>query len=131
MNNETEDRDLQRLFRQLRRSEANQSPPFARVCPASTAREGTPLAALWRFALGTALAAAALLVSLAVAFRGPAPAPSQRARQPDAAALAVAALRTVSEWSGESPSLARWVSPTAFLLSPLGAGSTPATSERN
>jgi hypothetical protein len=131
MNNENEDRELQKLFRELRRSEANQSPSFARVCRPSTARERTPPAVLWRYALGTALAAVALFVAATVVFRSPTTMTLPPAGQPDAAALAAAALQTVLTWPDEPPAPARWDSPTAFLLSPLAAGSVPANSGNN
>lgn len=83
---------------------------------------------VWRYALGTALAVAVLVIAATVVFRGPTSIPPEPARQPDAAALAAAALQTVLTWPDESLSLARWDSPTAFLLSPLAAGSVPANS---
>ena len=131
MNNEDEDRDLQRLFRELRRREANQSPSFARACQPSTTHERTPPAVLWRYALGTAVAAVALWVVAPLVFRSSTTMPLPPAGQPDAAALAAAALQTVSAWQDESLSLAQWHSPTAFLLSPLAAGSGQANSGNN
>ena len=90
---ENGDRELDRLFADLRRADAAATPPFRRLLERSRTGKIRGRASLFRVAAPTALAAVAVLAALLL--RTPARKPAE----------------------GSPPlSLAQWISPTDFLL---------------